>query len=131
MKGTDGSYGVWDNIPKNPDGITNKIQEESELDKKYKFFANPFGVRSEDEEKSTSWLNQRRLTGRLRFTKPKGISDTGKMDHHNHIHFEDEEQVTCSKQFQDYCAMTSLHGYSYISEPKRSYAERYVCNLRS
>ncbi len=132
MKAEDGTYGIWDYIRKDTDFISKKTQDmakEAELEKKYKFFANIFANSNKEEDKKENWVNQRRLTGRLKFKSKTGSGGHGhKADHNNHSkntpHFEEEDIVTCTNHFKEYCATTSLHGYRYISEPKRTYTER-------
>src|SRR5258705_155893 len=132
MKAADGTYGIWDYVRKDTDFISNKTQDmarEAELEKKYKIFANMFANSNKEEDKRENWVNQRRLTGRLKFkSKPGGDGHGHKADHNNQTksspHFEEEDPVTCSNHFHEYCTCTSLHGYRYIAESKRTYTER-------
>lgn len=124
MKGPDGNYGMWDYI-KNPPDIAKPSTKNNKKDNLLKQLPAFFRKGDVEEPETDSNLpSQRRLTGRLRFAKTKTSDENLNQD--RPLLVDDQDEVGCSKQFKDYCASTSLHGYRYISEPKRTYAERYV-----
>lgn len=133
-----GGYGIWDYLPKTS-GLENKISNSSKVPDAVSksFLANWFNQKvSKEKEKEEPivpskhnwalWANERRLTGRLRFPKG-GIKPTTFQDK-DFVYGDGEDvNVSCRSQFTEFCNRTSLHGYSHIVEPKRSYAERYGC----
>lgn len=146
MRDPNGVYGIWDYIPKDsrhrsekflnfikpPISLTEEDQKKDKLSFDSRSIAN-----TKPKEVEQSWLQStRRFTGHFKFSKKGSVTSSCELitppnpeTSGNEGHKGDDDdvpEVTCGRQLQQYCASTSLHGYRYISEPKRAFAERSV-----
>ncbi|CAL8109748.1 unnamed protein product [Orchesella dallaii] len=119
MRGPDGRYGIWDYMPRDNEFYSRKLSS-NPLPSEKLARLNPF-LETQEKRKGSSWMSLPRLTGHIKFKKSKSVEDLETLNKQVHI---EDDTVTCAKHFKEYCSSTSLHGYRYIAEPKRTFAER-------